>query len=75
MNLQIGDIVKMKKEHPCGSKEWELVRVGMDIKMKCRGCGHLVMLPRQTVEKNIRGITHLQENAGEGSEASGQRQE
>ena len=46
MNLLVGDIIKMKKPHPCGSKEWELLRVGMDFRMKCMGCEHQVMLPR-----------------------------
>jgi len=56
MNLFLGDIVKMKKPHPCGSKEWELLRVGMDFRMKCCGCGHMVMLGRAQAEKNIRGV-------------------
>lgn len=56
MDLAVGDIVKMKKPHPCGNKEWELLRVGMDLRMKCLGCGHQVMLPRIQAEKNIRGI-------------------
>ncbi|MBP3616597.1 MAG: DUF951 domain-containing protein [Lachnospiraceae bacterium] len=56
MNLLVGDIIKMKKPHPCGSKEWELLRVGMDFRMKCMGCEHQVMLPRLQAEKNIRGI-------------------
>lgn len=56
MNLSVGDIVKMKKPHPCGSKEWELLRVGMDIRMKCCLCGHQVMLKRQQAEKNIRAV-------------------
>ncbi len=56
MNLLVGDIIKMKKPHPCGSKEWELLRVGMDFRMKCCGCEHQVMLPRIQAEKNIRGI-------------------
>lgn len=41
-----GDIVRVKKQHPCGSREWEILRVGMDIKLKCCGCGRIVMLPR-----------------------------
>lgn len=57
MDLAVGDIVKLKKEHPCGSSEWELLRVGMDFRLKCMGCGHQVMLPRKQVEKNIRKIT------------------
>ena len=62
MNLLVGDIIKMKKPHPCGSKEWELMRVGMDFRMKCCGCGHQVMLPRIQAEKNIRGIVRNGEN-------------
>lgn len=56
MDLQIGDIIKLKKQHPCGSSEWEVLRVGMDFRLKCLGCEHQVMLPRKQVEKNIRGI-------------------
>ena len=46
----------MKKEHPCGSKEWLVLRTGMDFRLRCRGCGHEVMLPRSKAEKNIRNI-------------------
>ena len=60
MNLLVGDIIKMKKPHPCGSKEWELLRVGMDFRMKCMGCEHQVMLPRIQAEKNIRGIVRTE---------------
>ena len=56
MDLQIGDIIKLKKQHPCGSSEWEILRVGMDFRLKCVGCGHQVMLPRKQVEKNIRNV-------------------
>lgn len=56
MDLQIGDIIKLKKQHPCGSSEWEILRVGMDFRLKCLGCGHQVMLPRKQVEKNIRNV-------------------
>ena len=56
MNLLVGDIIKMKKPHPCGSKEWELLRVGMDFRLKCLGCEHQIMIPRKQVEKSIRGI-------------------
>lgn len=64
MNLSVGDIVKMKKQHPCGSREWELLRVGMDLKMKCMGCGHQVMLARSQAEKNIRAVVPAAEKAG-----------
>lgn len=47
----LGDIVRMKKQHPCGSSEWEILRVGMDFRLKCQGCGHLVMLPGLNLKK------------------------
>ncbi|MDO4382572.1 MAG: DUF951 domain-containing protein [Clostridia bacterium] len=53
MDYNIGDIVKTKKQHPCGSKEWEVIRVGVDFKLKCIGCGHVVMLPREKALKII----------------------
>jgi hypothetical protein len=56
MDIQVGDIVTLKKQHPCGSKEWEVLRVGMDFRLKCMGCDHQVMIPRKQVEKNIRQI-------------------
>lgn len=56
MELNLGDIIKLKKKHPCGSQEWEILRVGMDFRLKCVGCGHQIMMPRKQVEKNIRGI-------------------
>lgn len=52
----VGDIVRMKKAHPCGSYEWEILRVGMDFGIKCRGCGHFVMLPRAKFEKAVKDI-------------------
>ncbi|WP_055669970.1 DUF951 domain-containing protein [Desnuesiella massiliensis] len=52
----LGDIVQMKKQHPCGSYEWEIIRLGADIKIKCTGCGRLVMLPRQKFEKDVKKI-------------------
>lgn len=57
MDLGIGDIIKLKKQHPCGSSEWEILRVGMDFRLKCMGCGHQIMLGRKQVEKSIRQIT------------------
>lgn len=57
MNFNIGDIIKLKKKHPCGSSEWEVLRVGMDFRLKCMGCDHQIMIPRKQVEKNVRSIT------------------
>lgn len=53
MNYDVGDIVRTKKVHPCGSKLWELVRVGVDFKLKCLGCGHVITLERQKALKII----------------------
>lgn len=54
--FDVGDIIKMKKPHPCGSQEWEILRVGADFRLKCMGCGHQIMVPRKLVEKNTRQI-------------------
>ena len=56
MNFEVGDIVKLKKQHPCGSRAWEILRVGADFRLKCMGCGHMIMVPRKLVEKNVRGM-------------------
>ena len=54
--VSCGDIVVMQKKHPCGSDKWQVLRTGADIKLKCLGCGHEVMLPRSKAEKNIRKV-------------------
>ncbi|MBE6766645.1 MAG: DUF951 domain-containing protein [Clostridia bacterium] len=56
MDVRVGDILKMKKKHPCGSDSFSVLRVGMDFKIRCNGCGHEVMVPRVKVEKNIKRI-------------------
>lgn len=56
LNYEVGDIVKLKKPHPCGSSEWEILRVGADFRLKCVGCGHQIMAARRLVEKNTRGL-------------------
>ncbi len=60
MEYHVGDIVKLKKPHPCGSSEWEILRVGMDFRLKCMGCGHQIMVTRKLVEKNTRGLKTTQ---------------
>ncbi|MDR2006195.1 MAG: DUF951 domain-containing protein [Acidaminococcales bacterium] len=52
----VGDIVKMRKTHPCGSDEWEVQRTGIDFGLKCRGCGRYVMIPRPKFEKAVKAI-------------------
>ena len=59
---EIGDIVKLKKPHPCGSNDWEILRIGTDFRLKCTGCGHQVMIARKLVEKNTKGLQKKQEN-------------
>lgn len=56
MEYEVGDIVKLKKKHPCGSFGWEILRVGADFRLKCTGCGHQIMIPRRQVEKNTKGL-------------------
>ena len=56
MNFEVGDIVKLKKPHPCGSSEWEILRTGADFRLKCMGCGRQIMIARKLVEKNTRGL-------------------
>ncbi|AWW27356.1 DUF951 domain-containing protein [Acetobacterium carbinolicum] len=53
---ELGDRVEMKKKHPCGSFQWEIIRMGADIKIKCLGCGHIVMLPRSKFNKQIKKV-------------------
>ena len=54
---EVGDVVKLKKQHPCGSHEWEILRVGADFRLKCMGCEHQVMMARKIVEKNTKNLT------------------
>jgi hypothetical protein len=56
MDFQVGQVIKLKKQHPCGANRWEILRVGMDFKLKCLGCEHEVMVTRKLVEKNFRGM-------------------
>lgn len=62
MDIGVGDILKLKKAHPCGSHEWMVLRVGADFRLKCMGCGHQIMTPRKQVEKNIKQIKSDNEN-------------
>ena len=54
MDIQVGNVVKLKKQHPCGSHEWEVLRIGADFRLKCMGCGHQIMISRKLVEKNTK---------------------
>ena len=56
MDIHVGDVLELKKQHPCGSREWQVLRVGMDFKLKCAGCGHELMLPRSKAEKSVKKV-------------------
>ncbi len=56
MDVRVGDVLKMKKPHPCGSFEWKVLRSGMDFRLRCLGCGHEVLIARSKAEKGIKEI-------------------
>ena len=56
IRYHIGDVVQMKKPHPCGSNEWEVMRIGVDFVIRCCGCGQRVMIPRPKFEKAVKKI-------------------
>lgn len=54
--FDINNIVEMKKQHPCGVNRWKIIRMGADIRIKCEGCGHSVMLPRKEFSKKVKKV-------------------
>ncbi|MDR0951854.1 MAG: DUF951 domain-containing protein [Oscillospiraceae bacterium] len=56
MDIRVGDILTMKKAHPCGERRWEVLRTGMDFKLRCLGCGHEVMGSRGRFERNVKCV-------------------
>ena len=56
VNVQVGDILEMKKNHPCGANRFAVLRVGMDFRIKCEGCGHEMLVPRLKIERHIKRI-------------------
>lgn len=66
MDLAVGDVVQMKKPHPCGGYEWEVLRTGADFRIRCLKCLHMVMLPRVKFEKGIKKIIAHKKNEFEG---------
>ena len=61
MDIHVGDVLELKKEHPCGSRRWLVLRVGMDFKLRCEGCGHELMLPRSKAETRIKRVLRTEE--------------
>lgn len=62
MNIIIGDVLVMKKKHPCGSNRMTVLRAGMDFKLRCEGCGHEFMVARSKIEKNIKLVEHCEKD-------------
>lgn len=58
MDVRVGDILLMKKKHPCGADTFSVLRIGMDFKIRCTGCSHEIMAPRVKIEKSIKKIIH-----------------
>ena len=56
MDVRVGDVLVMKKQHPCGSKTWTVLRSGMDFRLRCLNCSHEFMLPRKKAERNIKAV-------------------
>lgn len=61
MDIRVGDVLTMKKNHPCGSKQMTVLRSGMDFKLRCTGCGREFMVPRSKIEKNIKAVSRGEE--------------
>lgn len=57
MDIRVGDLLTMKKPHPCGAREWLVLRAGMDFRLRCKGCGREVLIPRAKAEKGIKSVT------------------
>ncbi|MBF1010515.1 MAG: DUF951 domain-containing protein, partial [Lachnoanaerobaculum sp.] len=53
IKIDVGDILTLKKPHPCGSYKWEVLRIGQDLRLKCVGCNHQMMIARKSIEKSI----------------------
>ncbi len=60
--FSLGDVVELKKPHPCGSKQWEITRTGMDIRIRCLGCSHQVLVPRPKFEKSVKKVVSHVDN-------------
>ena len=57
-DIRLGDVVRLKKQHPCGSDEWQVVRLGADIGIRCRGCQRRIRLPRSVLERRIKAFVN-----------------
>ncbi|MCM3164403.1 DUF951 domain-containing protein [Metabacillus litoralis] len=64
-DFALNDVVEMKKQHPCGTNEWKIIRMGMDIRIKCLGCDHSVMIPRREFSRKLKKILVKHEESAE----------
>lgn len=62
-DVQVDDVVRLRKPHPCGSTDWIVVRIGADIGLRCLGCGRRVLIPRPTFRKRLKAILHRRQPA------------
>ena len=63
LEIHLGDVVRLRKSHPCGGYEWQVVRLGADIGMVCQTCQHRVLLPRREFEKSVKTFVSRQSSA------------
>ena len=68
VQIEVNDVVRLRKPHPCGGYEWTVVRIGADIGLKCNTCGHRVLLDRRTFEKRLKTIVRAGSVDGNGDE-------
>ena len=72
LELFLGDVVRLRKPHPCGATDWTVVRLGADIGLRCHGCGHRVLLTRRTLGKRLKGFVSRGEAAPQGEDRADQ---
>ncbi len=65
LRLRLGDVIRLRKPHPCGEDRWEVLRTGADVRIRCLGCGRLLLVPRASLEKRIRAVASRSETAGD----------
>lgn len=64
LKYSVGDVVRLKKPHPCGGEEWLVMRTGVDIRLRCTTCGRVILIPRPQFEKSLRAIVRTGGDAG-----------
>ena len=70
MDIKPGDVVRLRKQHPCGSAKWEVISVGIDIRVRCLGCQRYVLMDRFVLERKIKAVVSSRSPAGESDKSS-----